>query len=259
MGASFLPRAGTGKNAHVLRLLVLMITIGLADSMNPSTIAPALYLAAGRRAKVHVTEFTIAVFLVYLAGGALIALGGGQLVRSVVPDFDVRETIRYAGEVVAGVLLLVAAAMIWQRRHRLVARGLPGSNPARRSGALLGASITAVELPTAFPYFAAITAIAGSGLGLARELILLLVFNVAFVLPLIGILVTLVVAGDRANEQLERWRGYLERRWPHLLFGLITLVGVVAILFGATGLATGIHGRVGRFFRHLRHTLHVKS
>jgi hypothetical protein len=34
---------------------------------------------------------------------------------------------------------------------------------------------------------------------------------------------------------------------------------LVAILFGATGLASGIHGRVGRFFRHLRHALHVKS
>ena len=34
-----------------------------------------------------------------------------------------------------------------------------------RSSALLGATITAVELPTAFPYFAAIAAIVGSGLG----------------------------------------------------------------------------------------------
>jgi hypothetical protein len=31
----------------MFRLLVLMVTIGLADSLNPSTIAPALYLAAG--------------------------------------------------------------------------------------------------------------------------------------------------------------------------------------------------------------------
>ena len=243
----------------MLRLFVLMVTIGLADSINPSTIAPALYLAAGRRAKLHVLEFTISVFLVYLGGGALIALGGGQLVRSVIPDFDVRHTVRYIGEIVAGVLLIGAAAMIWRRRHRLAARGLPGANPKRRSSVLLGASITVVELPTAFPYFAAIAAIVGSGLGVARELSLLLVFNVCFVLPLIGIVVTLFIAGDRANERLTRWRAFLERHWPHLLFGLIALVGVIAILFGATGLAAGIHGRLGRFFRHLRHTLHVKS
>jgi hypothetical protein len=47
-----------------------------------------------------------------------------------------------------------------------------------------------------------------------------------------------------------------ERRWPHLLFGLIMLVGVLAILFGATGLASGIHGGVGGFFRKVHHALH---
>lgn len=241
------------------RLFVLMITIGLADSINPSTIAPALYLAAGRRPLIRVAEFTLAVFLVYLAGGALIALGGGQLLRSLVPDVDIRHTVRYTAEVVAGVVLLGAAVMIWRRRHRMAARGLPGSDPKRRSGLLLGASITVVELPTAFPYFAAIAAIVGSGLGTAREFTLLLTFNVFFVLPLIAIMLTLLLAGEQANERLAQGRRFLERRWPHLLCGLILLVGAIAILFGATGLASGIHGRVGRFFRHLRHTLHVKS
>lgn len=243
----------------MFRLLVLMITIGLADSLNPSTIAPALYLAAHERPRTRLIEFTVAVFFVYLAGGAVVALGGGQIVRSVVPDFDIRETVRYVGELVAGVLLIGAAVMIWRRRDRMVARGLPAAKPRRKSGLLLGASIMAVELPTAFPYFAAIAAIVGSGLGLVRELILLLAFNVCFVLPLLGIVLMLVIAGDRADERLGQVRRFLERRWPHLLFGLITLVGLVAILFGATGLASGIHGRVGRFFRHLRHTLHVKS
>jgi cytochrome c biogenesis protein CcdA len=172
---------------------------------------------------------------------------------------DIRETVRYVAEIVAGVVLIGAAAMVWRRRGRLARRGLQANNPKRRSSILLGASITAVELPTAFPYFAAIAAIVGSGLGVVREFVLLLVFNVCFVLPLIGILVTLVAAGDRADHVLSRARAYLERRWPHLLCGLILLVGLVAIVFGATGLAAGIHGRVGRFFRHLRHTLHVKS
>jgi cytochrome c biogenesis protein CcdA len=243
----------------MFRLLILMITIGLADSINPSTIVPALYLAAGQRPRTRVTEFTLAVFAVYLAGGAVIALGGGQLVRSVVPDFDIRETVRYVGELVAGALLIGGSVILWRRRERMVERGLFAANPRRRSSVVLGASIMAVELPTAFPYFAAIAAIVGSGLGVLRELFLLLVFNVCFTLPLIGIVVTLVMAGDRADQRLTQARRFLERRWPHLLCGLIMLVGLVAILFGATGLATGIHGRVGRFFRHLRHALHVKS
>ena len=33
----------------MLRLIGLVVSIGLADSMNPSTIAPGIYLAMGRR------------------------------------------------------------------------------------------------------------------------------------------------------------------------------------------------------------------
>ena len=240
----------------MLRLLVLMITIGLADSINPTTIAPALYLASCERPRVRVAEFTLAVFGVYLAGGALIAVGGGQLVSHAVGDVDIRQTVRYIGEIVAGVLLVGAAGLIWWRRDRLVARGLPEAAPGRRSSALLGASITAVELPTAFPYFAAIAAIIGSGLGAGQQFGLLVVFNICFVLPLIGILATLLVTGDRAEILLMRWRHYLEHRWPQVLAGLILLVGAIALLFGATGLAAGIHGRVGGFFGGLHRALH---
>jgi cytochrome c biogenesis protein CcdA len=240
----------------MLRLTVLMVTIGLADSINPSTIAPALYLASGERARTRVAEFTLSVFLVYLAGGVLIGVGAGQLVRSVVPDIDIRQTVRFVGEIVAGVLLIGAAGLIWTRRDQMLARGLPTASPDRRSSVILGASITAVELPTAFPYFAAIAAIVGSGLDAAQDFALLLIFNVCFVLPLIGIQLTLVFGGDRANEMLARGRRFLERRWPHVLCGLVTLVALIALFFGATGLAMGIHGRVGRFFRHLRSGLH---
>lgn len=240
----------------MLRLTVLMVTIGLADSLNPSTIAPALYLASGERPRTRVAEFTLSVFLVYLAGGVLIGVGAGQLVRSIVPDIDIRETSRYVSELVAGVLLLGAAWMIWRRRHRMAARGFPVSSPNRRSSVMLGASITAVELPTAFPYFAAIAAVVGSGLGPGREFGLLLLFNVCFVLPLIGILLTLVFGGDRAGELLAKGRLFLERRWPHLLCALVALVGAIALFFGATGLAMGIHGGVGHFFRHLRQGVH---
>ncbi|HEY2436817.1 MAG TPA: GAP family protein [Solirubrobacteraceae bacterium] len=242
----------------MLRLLLLMISIGLADSINPSTIAPALYLASGERPRTRVAEFTFAVFFVYLAGGALIALGGAALVRHVVPDIDIRHTVRYTGEIVAGVLLLASAALIWRRRHRMVERGLPAASARRKSSVLLGATISAVELPTAFPYFAAIAAVVGSGLGPARDFFLLVVFNVCFVLPLLGILATLIVERDRAGQVLARARRYLERRWPHILCVLIVIVGVVAIFFGATGLATGIHGRVGRFFRRFRRHLHLR-
>ena len=69
---------------------------------------------------------------------------------------------------------------------------------------MLGATVTAVELPTAFPYFGVLAAIMGSGLGLVRQIILIVLFNVCFVLPLLGILAILQFAGDRAVVYLTR-------------------------------------------------------
>jgi cytochrome c biogenesis protein CcdA len=239
----------------MFRLLGLVISIGLADSLNPTTIAPALYLATGDQARRRVTQFTVSVFVVYLLGGALIAIGPGALLRSLVPH--VQATVRHAVEIAAGVGLLIAAAMLWRGRKRLVARGLPASNPKGRSSALLGASITALELPTAFPYFAAIAAVLASGLGPLRQLFLLVVFNVCFVAPLLAIIATLAFEGPRSERLLGKARSVLERRWPHTLAILFAIVGLFALLFGVTGLAAQGHGRFGRFFQHVRRFLHL--
>src|SRR5215475_1881944 len=52
------------ESRRMLRLLGIVIAIGLADSVNPSTIAPALLLAAGENPRENVSRFTAAVFLV---------------------------------------------------------------------------------------------------------------------------------------------------------------------------------------------------
>ena len=238
----------------MLRLVGLVVSIGLADSLNPTTIAPAMYLAAGRRPRARVTEFTVAVFAVYFLGGALIALGPGQLLLALVPKPDAED--RHVIEIIAGAALLIAAALVWYHRDRLARRQLPQPNPERRSSAILGATITAVELPTAFPYFAAIAAIVGSGLGPARQLVLLLLFNLCFVMPLLGIVATLWIAGDRSQRVLGACRDFLERDWPRVLAVLLFLAGLFVILLGVTAFAGRSHTRFGHFMRRFRHLLH---
>jgi cytochrome c biogenesis protein CcdA len=238
----------------MLRVTILVITIGLADSLNPTTIAPALYLAAGRDARRQATQFTVAVFAVYLLGGLIVAVGPGQLLLHLVPHPTKR--VAYILEVVAGVALLTAAAFLWGYRHQLMRRKVPTPKTDGKSSAILGATITAVELPTAFPYFAAIAAIVGSGLGLPRQLGLLVLFNLCFVLPLIVIVAIVVFAGERANEMLVSGRKNLEARWPAALAAIFTVAGAFVVLLGATGLAGLGHGHFGRFARHVRHFLH---
>jgi cytochrome c biogenesis protein CcdA len=239
----------------MIRLLGLAISIGIADSLNPTTIAPCLYLASGRHPRRQVAEFTFAVFAVYLVGGLAIALGPGQLLLSLVPRPG--RHLGYVLEIVAGVAMLAAAAFLWGYRGRLSQASPPQVNPSRRSSAILGATITAVELPTAFPYFAVIAAVVGANVGITRTTFLLVVFNFCFILPLLGILGVLTFAGPDANRLLNRGRCALEARWPAVLALLALLAGLFVTMLGVTGIAAAHHNDFGTFARRLRHVLHL--
>ncbi len=237
----------------MIRLIGVAISIGLADSLNPSTIAPALFLASGDHARRKVTEFTVGVFLVYLAGGTIIALGPGQLVRSLLPHPHHR--VAYILELVVGAAMIVLGLMLMRNREKLTRRRLPQPTAEGKSSAWLGATITAVELPTAFPYFAVVAAVVGSGLGPVRQFLLLVIFNVCFVLPLIGIVLTLAFAGEHAEQLLTRGRDFLQQHWPALLAGLALTAGAIVAALGATGLAGGSPGDLGELARRLHHRL----
>ena len=234
----------------MLRLIGIVISIGLADSVNPTTIGPALYLATGERARGRVAEFTIAVFAVYFLGGAAIAVGAGQLVRSVLPH--PHHHITNIVEIAVGVAMIVAAALLWRYRQRLSHRDPPDFDPQGRSSWVLGASITAVELPTAFPYFAVIAAIVGADVDALGDLLLLLLFNVCFVLPLIGILATLTFAPESSDRLLAVGRHFLQRRWPEVLAGLALVAGLLVVALGVSGLGASHSHFLRRLHRTLR-------
>jgi cytochrome c biogenesis protein CcdA len=227
----------------VLRLLGLVISIGFADALNPSTIGPALYLASGERPRRGVVEFTLGVFGVFLLGGVLVAL---------VPHPS--ATARYVLETVAGAAMLLGGVLLWRHRQRLAEHDLPGQS-RQRSSAILGATIAVVELPTAFPYFAVVVAVVGSGVDLGRQLVLLAVYNVCFVAPMLLMVVTLTVAPARAEHLLRRAREILQARWPVILAGLALLAGTFVLLLGITGLTGLSQGRVGKVSRGLRQIL----
>ena len=234
----------------MLRLFGIVISIGLADSMNPSTIAPGLYLALGERARTSLIQFTLAVLAVNFVGGAVIALGPGQVILHLVPH--PHATAKYILETIAGVVMLIAAVVLWLKRKSLRQRELPSPSAEGRSAILLGLTISAVELPTAFPYFAAIAAIVGSGLGPVHQLIALALYNIAFVLPLILMIVVLEFAGEKANRIIESVRDWLQRHWPTLVAVLALVAGVFVTLLGVTGLALGQHNAVGSLSRRFR-------
>lgn len=213
-------------------LTLLIASIAVTDSINPSTVVPALWMASIRES--HLVSFTFGVFVMYLAGGVVLVFGPGPTLISALRH--VGGTSEHVVEAAAGLAVLALALGLWRsRRSQRIAR-LPQPGCGRRSAFTLGAGIMAVELPTAFMYFGAISAVLASHAVAPIEVSLLVVYNALFVAPLVAILVVRGLASDRA----ERW---LATAWQRLhgfgqllLAGLTGSVGAVLLIIGVTGL-----------------------
>jgi len=220
----------------VLTLTLLVVSIGLTDSLNPTTVAPAVFLATERHAATRIASFTLGVFAVSFTGGLLVVIGPGQLLLDALPHPGPHA--KHIAELIGGAILLALAVALWVGRHHVAKRI---SRSTKRGGGIgaafgLGAGIMAVELPTALPYFAAIAAIVASDAALSAQVLLLLVFNVAFVTPLLAILAIRTLAGDRASRTLERLGGWLRRQAATFVAALLGLLGAAAIAVGMIGL-----------------------
>jgi len=213
-------------------LTLLVASIAVADSINPSTVVPALWMASTPRA--HLVSFTFGVFAMYLAGGLVLVFGPGPALISAL--HHIGGTVEHSLEAAGGVVVLAVAFGVWRSRNSERLARLPQPGCTRASAFMLGAGIMAVELPTAFMYFGAISAVLASHRAAGVEVALIVVYNALFVAPLVAILAIRRLAGERT----ERW---LASGWTRLLgFGQLLLAGVtggagaVLLIIGVTGL-----------------------
>jgi cytochrome c biogenesis protein CcdA len=227
----------SGMLAPMTALLFLALSIGIVDSVNPSTLGPALYLATGKAAAKSVALFAAGAFGVYTIGGIAIALGPGQALLDLLPHPGHR--LVHVLELLGGGFALLLAAGLWIKREvieRRLGRATSGNERGGRGPFLLGVGIMLVELPTAFPYFAVIAAAVGSGKRLVDQLIVLVVFNLAFVTPLLAILALCAFAQERSTAALATWRVRINRVGPILLPAVVLIAGIVLIVVGLAGL-----------------------
>ena len=215
-------------------LVALVVSIGIADSLNPSMLGPALLYALGKHAQRDVAEFTLGVFAVSTAGGLILLFGPGRLLVALLSKPS-PHTVHLL-ELAAGIAVLGLAAALWLARAHVARRLGRRNERTARSALLLGAGIMAVELPTAVPYFAAIAAIVGSRSGTVTQVTLVLLYNVVFVLPLLAVLALVTVAGRRGAEIAAAARSMLQRHAPVVLPAALALIGIVLIALGAIGL-----------------------
>ncbi len=218
----------------MLHAALVVLLIGLGDSLNPSMIGPAMYLATVDGARRRLTEFLIGIFAVNMLAGVLIVLGPGQLLLDLVPS--PKPTTKHILELVAGGALIVIAVLLWSGRRALGRHRPPTFKGGGRSGVMLGAGIAAVELPTAVPYFAAIAVIIGSGVAVPGKVVGLMIYNVAYLAPVVAILFVLLVFGDAAKQPLAHANRWVLAHWPGVLACVAAFVGTAVLSLGVFGL-----------------------
>jgi cytochrome c biogenesis protein CcdA len=221
----------------MLKLAVAVVAIALADCVNPSLIGGELFVATGEHPRRQTLAFTAAALLVTFAFGLALALGLGDLILSLVPKPG--RTVKYALIACAGIVLIVGAAVVWIRREALVStQETSHQDEQHRAAALMGAGIAGIELLTAFPYFAAIAMIVGSGVSDVGKLSLLILYCVIYVLPLIVIAVVIAIMGERAERPLRRAGDWLSAHWPVVVAPLTAAFGIGVLAFGIAQLSS---------------------
>jgi hypothetical protein len=214
-------------------LALLAVGVGLVDGINPSTVGPAVVLALRPKGQTLLAAFSAGVFAVSTAGGVAVVLGPGRFLLHHAPHLTAHT--KHVLALIAGVGLLVAAAFVWRHRHA-ASRALSGStadSPAAAAG--LGAGIMAVELPTAFPYFAVLAALIASGRSLSVQVGLVLLYNLAFLAPLALIALLRLIAGASAAGLLSRLGAAIETYGPAVVAVALAIAGSALVVYGAVG------------------------
>lgn len=214
-------------------LVALVISIAAVDSLNPSTVLPALLYALGRGGSRDVAAFAAGVFTVSIAGGLLLVFGPGRALLHFISH--PRPWILHVIEAAAGLVVILAALVLWLIRAR-VSRRFADQQPRTRSSALLlGAGIMATDLPTAFPYLGALVAITEGRRSTLTDIGLVVAYNVVFVTPLLFVLAIITWSGDRGAAIAGRLRARLIRHAPVALPALLALLGLGLMIVGVSG------------------------
>jgi cytochrome c biogenesis protein CcdA len=217
----------------MLTLALLVTAIAVADSINPSTLVPGLYLAGAPRAR-GLASFTAGFFVVNLAGGLALVFGPG---RALIASLEhIGPTLEHVIEACAGLALVAFAVVAWRSRNAAGPAGRTPRRHGRGSAFALGACIAVIEFPTAFMYFGAVSAILVADPAAPVQVALVIAYNALFVLPLVVLLAVRLHAGERAERRVAAARARLRDDAPRIVAAVAGAAGTVLASLGAGGL-----------------------
>ncbi|WP_187775567.1 GAP family protein [Luteimonas suaedae] len=212
-------------------LLPILLPLALLDSLNPSALVVALWLLSQPRAAPRLLAYVAGILVAYLGLGIAMMLGITAARDTLAAVLD--HPVAVALQALLGAGLLVYAIFAPSGAHQAHEPHAPASGRLA-AFALLGMTVTVVELVTALPYFAAIALMIAAELSPAQWLPLLVGYNLVFVAPPLLLLGLHALLGHRTDERFARWRERLRRGAREATLWIFGIVGV-ALLGDAAG------------------------
>lgn len=225
----------------MIELLVVLLPIVVTDALNP-VLAGAVIFALGTPKPYRAAFWVLAGWaLVYFVAGVGLA-AGLQRVTAVLAnprpvDFVIQAPI--------------ALGLIWfaytsarsgenPRTSQQVPRPTGSTHTLGAvSGLLLGGTINLVGLPFALPYFAAIDQMLKADLSIGEALLVLAIYNLAYVLPFAALAVLRFVYRDQADLLFTRINDWMERASAVVMPVMLFVVGAVLIIDTVLYFTTG--------------------
>lgn len=205
-------------------LLPSLLLLALLDSLNPSALVVALWLLSRPQPAPRLLAYVGGILVSYLALGVAMMLGFTALSARLGQALDHPVALIVQGTL--GTALLAYALFAPSTAHAAQDPGLPPASAKLLGFAMLGMAVTAAELVTALPYFAAIALMIGDKLEPAQWLPLLLGYNLIFVAPPLVLLGLHGLLGHRTDERFARWRECLRRGAREATLWIFAMAGV---------------------------------
>ncbi|MBW4517021.1 MAG: GAP family protein [Timaviella obliquedivisa GSE-PSE-MK23-08B] len=209
-----------------MTLLSYLVAIAAIDSFNPTATAFQIYLLTTPKPVARSIAFIAGIFLTYWAVGLLATLGLSKLINSVFMNYG---EWGYAIQFTLGITFLYLGCTLNSSSdfNQSVSNKPRSLQPIYTF--LLGMSVTFLEAPTAFPYLAAIDRVAHAKLSLLDLAGFLVIYNLVFVMPLIGLVGIYIAFQSRSTELLKRVNQVITKWSPKILRVLLLVVGIVLL------------------------------
>jgi cytochrome c biogenesis protein CcdA len=221
--------------SEALTLVLLAGAVGLVDSLNPSTVLPALLLATRDHPARGALSFACGIGAVNLLGGVALLAGPGQVLGRLVPRLG--ASAQHLAELVVGAALLAAAIAAWYARARIRKRSARAGAVGGRAPLLLGATIAILDLPTAVPYFGVVATLTAARPSLPVEAVALCAFNLAFLAPVLAIALIARISSSSLVPFRNTIRALVLEHAGAVVAGILTVAALVLLVIGALGIA----------------------